>query len=73
MSEIIFEIIVRSITPKAKQQEGKALLSCTESKIEEKTGISVYQDFDGLWKSLEKNFCVIVRIGVRDVDWFIND
>jgi len=42
MSEIIFEIIVRSITPKAKQQqqqqqEEKALLSCTESKIEEET------------------------------------
>jgi hypothetical protein len=75
MSEIIFEIISRSITLKAKQdeEEGKALLSCTKSKIKEKTKqnktrISIYQDLDGLWKSLEKNFCVIVLMGVRDVD-----
>jgi hypothetical protein len=76
MSEIIFEIISRSITLKAKQQreeEGKALLSCTKSKIKEKTKknktrIFIYQDLDGLWKSLEKNFCVIVLMGVRDVD-----
>lgn len=87
MSEIIFEIIARSITLKATQEERrkkkrKALLSCTKkSKINEtkdeekktKTRISLYQDFDGLWKSLEKNFCVIVLIGVRDVDWLIND
>jgi hypothetical protein len=74
MSEIIFEIIARSITLKAKQEEGKALLSCTKSKIEEKERktkqvfLYIYQDLDGLWKNLEKNFCVIVLIGVRDVD-----
>jgi hypothetical protein len=50
MSEIIFEVIAHLITLKAKQEEGKALLSCTKSKIKEKrkTRISIYQDFDGL-------------------------
>lgn len=33
----------------------------------------IYQDFDGLWKNLEKNFCVSVLIGVRDVACVIND
>lgn len=54
MSEIIFEIITRSITLKAKQdgeEEKKALLSCTKSKIEEKknkTRISIYIYISGL-------------------------
>jgi len=48
MSEIIFEIISRSITLKAKQQreeEGKALLSCTKSKIKEKTNKKQNKNF----------------------------
>ena len=52
MSEIIFEIITRSITLKAKQEEGKALLSCTKSKIKEKKE-----------KNKNKNFLYISGFG----------
>ena len=51
MSEIIFEIITRSMTLKAKQEEGKALLSCTKSKIKENKT-----------KKQNKNFYIYIRI-----------
>jgi len=57
MSEIIYEIIARSITLKAKQQqeEGKALLLCTKSKIKEKQEfiyIRILMDYGRVWKRI---------------------
>ncbi len=69
MRALVRSSLARSRTLKAKQEERKTkrtvIVYKKKSKIREK---KIYQDLDGLWKSLEKNFCVIVRIGVRDVD-----
>lgn len=66
-----WEIIVHS-NPLSKGQEekNKALLCCCRTKTK---NFFYQEDFDGWWKSFEKNFCVIVLIGVRLADWLIND
>ena len=79
MPEFIFNNLNNLELKKAKQWEKKNKqkhcyrVQKAMFKKHKNKEFSFYQVFDGLWKNLEKNFCVIVLIGVRDVDWLTKD